>query len=134
MPTAARFAVRGLMRTQRGFTLIELLVVVSIIGILALLAIPLFNSYRVRAFNARAQSNLHDAVTAQEAFHGDYERYGDCMNAGCEAALPGFKLSAGVSVACTPRDADTHYRCSAVHPQGDRSFYYDSEFSAFWEM
>lgn len=40
------------MRNQTGFTLIELMIVISIIGILAAIAVPQFSAYRDRAYQA----------------------------------------------------------------------------------
>ena len=39
-------------KDEQGFSLVELLTIVAIIGILAAIAIPQFNKYKVRAFNA----------------------------------------------------------------------------------
>ncbi len=46
------------MKNNKGFTLIELMVVISIIGILAAIAIPQFSKYRARAFIAEGKSLL----------------------------------------------------------------------------
>lgn len=62
-------------RNRKGFTLIELLIVVAIIGILAAIAIPQFSSYRAKAYNSAAQSDLKNAKTGLEAFFADNQKY-----------------------------------------------------------
>lgn len=60
---------------QKGFTLIELMIVVAIIGILAAIAIPQFSSYRAKAFDKSAQSDLRNFKTAMEAGYADLDHY-----------------------------------------------------------
>lgn len=55
-------------RGRHGFTLIELLVVVVVIGILAVIAIPKFQSTKGKAYFAGMRSDLHNLTTAEESF------------------------------------------------------------------
>jgi len=91
-----------IIRNSKGFTLIELLVVVAIIGILAAIAIPQFAVYRQKGFDARAESDLRNGASAEEAVYATTQAYVTCADATtCQTNLSGYKMSTGVSLAMT---------------------------------
>ena len=84
------------MRRRDGFTLIELLIVITIIGILAAVAIPKFSKTRERAHIRTMMSDLRNLNTQQELYftlpRNNYQ-YALTL-----AELPDFQSSNGVSV------------------------------------
>jgi type IV pilus assembly protein PilA len=114
-----------MIRSRQGFTLIELLVVVAIIGILAAIAIPQFAIYRQRGFDARAESDLRNAATAEEAYFATNQAYATCASASaCVSALPGYSQSNGVSLAMT--GTAVSFTGTASHTNGSKTWSYDS--------
>ncbi len=137
-------------RKKKGFTLIELLIVVAIIAILAAIAIPQFAQYRMRGYNAAANSDLRNAKTAEEALFADYQAYGDTGGLASQSPVTlttqdfqsatrtiTSSLSSNVFMAAKTDVGGgargTNYTIETKHQQGDRVFGADGNSTAlFW--
>jgi len=109
-------------KDQKGFTLIELMIVIAIIGILAAIAIPQFNSYRKRAYNASANTDIKNAYTAAQAYFVD--------NPTGTVTTPillsyGLNTSEGVTVTTTTGTV-AGLALTASHSSGDITYSIDS--------
>lgn len=66
---------------NKGFSLVELLAVVAIIGILAVIGIPQYHKFRVKAFQAEAKTQLAAIHTAERTFFLEHETYHPSLKA-----------------------------------------------------
>jgi type IV pilus assembly protein PilA len=103
---------------EKGFTLIEIMIVIVIIGILAAIAIPQFNAYRIRSYNAIAVSDLRNSAVAQEAYFVDHKFYADDIAE--LAKRPDFYTSPAVDMDVSGNE--TGYTMIAYHPKGNKIY------------
>lgn len=75
---SSRFAVRS---SQSGFTLIELIVVVTIIGILAAVAVSNVRFAQQKAREAALKDDLFEMRKAIDNYYADKQKYPDSLNA-----------------------------------------------------
>ena len=92
---------RGMAAAQRGFTLIELMIVVAIIGILAAVALPAYQSYTVKAKVSEVILAASQCRTAVAEVYQTGSTPPGAGNWGCETTTPSSKYVASVATSDT---------------------------------
>lgn len=117
------------MNSWRAFTLVELLVVMSIIGILAALAVGSFRTAQVRGRDATRKSDLKQIAHSLELFYADYGRYPSASGgriSGCS-----YNPSLGTGSSCSWGTSEftdgktTYFKVIPADPSTTQSYSYE---------
>ena len=105
-------------RADLGFTLVELMITVSIVGILAALAVPAFSHYLNRSRAQEATDFINIIRLRQESYRSEFGQYCDAKTTH-PAAVPGTR-----PVSWSPPPAD--WQQLGANPDGWVRFSYTS--------
>ena len=112
-------------KIESGFTLIELLIVITIIGILAAIAIPQFNQYKIRGYDAHSKQALKDMHLLCNAYWLDTDSTQGCDLPIIKDTYYGFNQNTDV-VATLPPSPLVNFCASAKHNSSPNTYSIDS--------
>jgi type IV pilus assembly protein PilA len=111
--------------SSKGFTLIELLIVIAIIGILSAVAIPQYNKYKIRGYDAHSKQALKDMHLLCNAYWLDTDALQGCDLPKIKEVTYGFNQNTDI-VATLPSSPLDSFCASAKHNSSPNTYSIDS--------
>ncbi len=105
-PKSGNFSTKT--RNTAGFTLIELMIVVLVIGILAAIAIPKFQTSKGKAYASTLKADLRNLATAQEAYFYENSVYSTTTTDLKMSVSPGVTVTISAATASGWSASATH--------------------------
>ena len=110
-------------KSAKGFTLIELLIVIAIIGILAAIAIPQFNQYKIRGYDTSAKQGLRDVALLCNAYWIDNDCSEACSLPKIMAAAYGFNQNTDLDVTLPSASSQCSNFCASAKSNSSPNTY-----------
>ncbi|MBM4252621.1 MAG: type II secretion system protein [Deltaproteobacteria bacterium] len=121
-------------KAEQGFSLVELMIVVAIIGVLAALAVPKFQSFQAKAKQSEAKSNLSHIYTLELSYYGDQDKYNKNLQEigfwGSDKKLPGHPR---YNYDADTQNADANFIATATATKNS-IIAADCQFKDLWEI
>lgn len=106
-------------KNAHGFTLIELMIVVSLIAILAAIAIPQYSQYIVRGNRAAAQAYMMDIASREKQYLLDARSYTNTLNTLQMGTMP-KEVASNYTLSITTTDAPPSFTITATPVAGSK--------------
>lgn len=113
-----------------GFTLVELLIVISILGVLATIALVSFRGAQGRSRDAQRKSDLKQISTALNLYYSDYGKYPDSSNGQIQACP--YNSGNGIGSTCTWGTGEftdvrtVYFKALPKDPSSSNNYFYRS--------